>query len=67
MKRKAVRVRVDGYAVVSEALRNGILGAMNKTDKYHERPLTDMQRGLLERHIADYFWLAIDEAGVEIK
>lgn len=66
MKRK-IRLRVDSFRLVSDALDSAIQSAMDKTDKWCEPALTDGQRRVLEIQTANYFWLALSEAGVEIE
>lgn len=67
MKKRRVKVKVNPYLVVSDALDSAIVSAMNKTDKYAPEPLTESQRASIAQHLTSYFWLALDEAGVEIK
>lgn len=64
---KRIKVKVNGYTVISSALDAAIESAMNKCDKYNPEPLTDPQRDALRTHVGNYFWLALDEAGVELK
>lgn len=62
-----IRAKISAHGAVSAALESAIQSGMNKCDKYHEGPLTEAQRNLLLQHIDNYFWLALDEAGVELK
>jgi len=64
---KRVKVKVNGYTVVQTALDQAIESAMNKCDKYNDPGLTESQRDALRTHLGNYFWLALDEAGVELK
>jgi len=64
---KRVKVKVNPYLVITDALDSAIVSAMNKTDKYETSPLTETQRASIAQHLNNYFWLALDEAGVEIK
>lgn len=62
-----VRVKVDAHRVIGDALDSAIESGMNKTDKWCEYPLTAPQRNALRSQIDNYFWLALEEAGVELK
>ena len=66
-KRTRIRVKTSGFRVVSDALDNAIVSAMNKTDKWCETPLSDAQRGMLAQQLVNYFWCAIEETGAEIE
>lgn len=67
MKRRVIRAKVSTHDVVSVALNYAIERGMNRCDKYHEEPLTEAQRGLLLREVDSSFWLALDDAGVELR
>lgn len=64
---KRIKVKVNPYLVLTDALDSAIVSAMNKTDKYAPEPLTESQRASIAQHLNNYFWLALDEAGVELK
>lgn len=65
--KRRIRAKVDAAAVINTALDSAIESAMNKTDKYNPEALTDGQRATLTNHLSNYFWLAIEDAGVEIR
>lgn len=61
-----MKVKVDAYSVVSKAVYDAVERGMNRCDKYHEEPLTEGQRSLLQREIEASFWLALADNGVEL-
>ena len=61
-----MRVKKDPHEVVADALFAAIERGMNRCDKYHEEPLTEGQRSLLQREIEASFWLALADNGVEL-
>lgn len=64
---RVIRAKVNAHTVISAALNAAIQSAMNKADKYTEKALTETQRRLLAEHLSNYFWLAVEEDGVEFK
>lgn len=61
-----IRVQADTFRIVSDALDTAVESAMNRTDKWCEEQLTDAQRHVLVTQAASYFWIALQEAGVEL-
>jgi hypothetical protein len=58
---------VSAFDAVMSALNVAIQRGFMRHDKYSDTPLDQSQRGLLEREIEASFWLALDDAGVELK
>jgi hypothetical protein len=56
------RLKVDAYKVVSDAIESAVTRGMSRCDKYNDPPLTEAQR-----EVEASFWLALSDAGVEIK
>lgn len=68
MKKKVVRVKIQSpYQMVHTALEYAGERACNRCDKYNEEALTESQRNVLIREFADSFWLALEDAGIEVK
>ena len=67
MKRTKVKVKVNAYSLICEALDAAIQSGMNKTDKWCERQLDAHQRSTLAEQINNYFWCNIEEKGVEFE
>lgn len=67
MAKRKLKVKVSGYAIVSDALNSAVVAAMNKCDKYCEPALTNAQRDLIANHLDNYFWIALDDAGAEVE
>lgn len=65
MSRK-VKVKVEAYRVINDALASAVESAMNKTDKWCEVALTDGQRNVLATQVESYFWANLEEIGVEL-
>jgi hypothetical protein len=61
------RLKVDVYKVVSDAIESAVTRGMSRCDKYNDPPLTEAQRATLAREVEASFWLALSDAGVEIK
>jgi hypothetical protein len=66
-KVRVVRVKASGHDIVSDALEYAAVRACNRADKYNEEALTSGQRASLEREFVASFWLALDDAGAEVK
>ena len=66
-KTRVVRVKSSGFDIVSSALDYAAERACTRCDKYNEEPLTESQRATLVREFADSFWIALDDAGAEVK
>lgn len=60
-------VKVNLYTILAAALEGAVISGMNKADKYSDVALTEVQRGLLLQHIPNYFWLNVEEAGLEFE
>lgn len=65
MSRRVV-VKVDAFRVINDALGSAIEAGMNKTDRWCSDALTTVQRDTLRNQITNYFWTALEEAGVEL-
>jgi hypothetical protein len=65
-KRISVRLR-DPHDVLRECLAAAIERGMDRHDKYHDVALLEVQRSLLFREIESSWWLALDDAHVEIR
>jgi hypothetical protein len=65
---KALRVKVAApHQILEETLERAVERGMNRCDKYTEEALTDAQRGLLLREVVESFWIALEDAGLEVK
>ena len=60
-----VRVRLDPYRAVGDALTAAAERACNRHDKYSDKPLSDSSRATLINEFENSFWLAIDDANLE--
>jgi len=58
---------VSAYDVVSAALDSALERGFMRHDKYSEIALEPAQRTLLANEIEQSFWLALDDAGVELR
>lgn len=69
IKVPVLRVRVlNPYASLCEIIEHAVERGMNRCDKYSEQQsLTDGQRGLLLKEIGQSFWIALEDAGMEVK
>ena len=66
--KKRIRVKViSPYDSLGRALEAAIERGMNRCDKYNETPLTAGQRNVLSEQIEQSFWLAMEDAGIEVK
>jgi len=63
--RRVIRARVNTHAVVAAALDFAVARGITRHDKYAEEPLR-ANEGLLADKIAESFWLALVDAGVEL-
>lgn len=62
-----MKIKADPHAVLTTALDTAIQSAMNKTDKWCGEQLTEAQRETLATQVHNFFWLTLDETGVEIE
>lgn len=62
-----VRVKANGYEIVSRALEYAAERACNRSDKYNDAALTEGQRSVLQREFAESFWLSLADLGAEVK
>lgn len=61
----AVRVKLDPYKTVADALEWAGKRACDRHDKYSDKPLSEASRSTLVNEFENSFWLAIDDANVE--
>lgn len=66
MSKRKVRVKIEAYRVISDALDSAVESAMNKADKWCEVQLTGAQRNVIATQAANYFWVNLEEIGVEL-
>lgn len=64
--KKKIRIKVNAFRIVSNALDAAIERGMNRCDKYNPEPLTEGQRRVLETEVVNSFWTALEDAGAEI-
>lgn len=61
-----VQAKVDLYGIVNDVIWAAVEWGMNKHDKYVEGELSPQSRQLLHQHIENYFWIELEERGVEL-
>jgi hypothetical protein len=68
VKKNVIRVKIQSpYQIIGQALEYAAARACNRCDKYNELSLSESQRASLIGEFETSFWLALDDAGVEVK
>ena len=65
---RAIRVKVaSAYQVINEALERAVVRGINRCNKYARDQFEPEQRDLLLREVVESFWIALEDAGLEVK
>lgn len=68
VKKKVIKVRIiSPYDMLGRALEAAVKRGIYRCNKYSESKIGDAQGTLLEEQIEESFWLALEDAGLEIK
>ncbi len=62
-----ITAKVSAYRVLNNALDRALEAAFNKHDKYSNEALSENSRSIIATHLSNYFWLEIEENGIEFE
>lgn len=66
-RKKQVKFKVNTYMILHDVLEQAAARACRRCDKHNVQALTESQTASLEREFDESFWLAFEDAGLELE